>query len=117
MVGGDKHQVNYLRLYSDFINELDCSAYEKQMLIHDITQKLSRTYSYKQLYQIHDCISEYISKETKVEKLRVGLNAYDEPYILEILSYQEKTKLSNRAISLKYKLSRSTLVAWKRRFS
>jgi len=43
--------------------------------------------------------------------------AYDEKTIKKILQYQKKNKLNDTQVSIHFKLSRNTLLKWKRNFS
>ena len=43
--------------------------------------------------------------------------AYDEKTIKKILQYQQKNKLNDTQVSIHFKLSRNTLLKWKRTFS
>lgn len=43
--------------------------------------------------------------------------AYDEKTIMKILQYQKQNKLNDTQVSMHFKLSRNTLLKWKRNFN
>lgn len=111
------NKVNYKRLYFDFISEQrDLSVYDKLRLTRLVNSTLNPSFSFKQLYEINHLIRK--SLKVKNDKANNNsLNAYDEAYILEILAYQKEYDLSDSAVSLMFKVSRTTLASWKKCFS
>lgn len=109
--------INYKRLYVDFINEQQhtLSNHEKLRLVIKVNRILIEPFSFKQLYKINKMIRD--SLKNKNDKVRSKtVNVYDRSYILEVLLYQKELGLSDRAVSLEFKLSRNTLASWKKWF-
>jgi len=110
------YKINYKVLYCDFINEQDSiSTYKKVELTRKIIHRINHDVSFKHLYKINQMIRDSL-KCTDNKPTSKSVNVYDKAYILDILSYQKKNKLSNRTISLEFKLSRNTVAAWKKQF-
>lgn len=56
------------------------------------------------------------SKNTEDQKQNQRYRAYDKDSILEILTYQKKYRLNNTQLAIHFRLSRNTVIAWRKRF-
>lgn len=110
------NRVYYKKLYLDFINDIDIPTLIKRELKAKIMNQGNDGLSYRLLKEINCIVKRNIGGDNYNEKYEKHLKVYDEGHILYILEYQKKNNLSNKDISLKFKLSRNTIAKWKKSF-
>ena len=110
-------EIDYKRLYLDYIDANDTlSNPVKKDLKSIIEGQQNDDLSYRVLMQINTVIRENVNT---VRENMVGYkqyNAYDKEFIRYVLSYQKRNNLTNKDISLKFRMSRNTVAKWKRLF-
>ena len=99
---------NYKRIYTDLINKWypdrldECGVFLK-----------------KERLEVLDVIelNEILFKQTKkINEINQKYRSYDKDTILWILNYQVKQGLNNTQLANHFKLSRSTVISWRKRF-
>jgi len=107
-------KVNYVSLYTDFINDNNSLQDKtKKSLLKQI--KNQKELSVKKIIEINSIIKNEISSN-KTNKRAQQLKAYDYDFVQQTLDYQKENNLSNNTISTQFKLSRNTIAKWKKHF-
>ena len=87
----------------------------------NISKPLGHLFSEQKIWDSLDVIdtNQYLFENSlkDVQKFNQRLRSYDESSIKKILKYQQKHKLNNSQVMLKFKISRNTISKWKKLFS
>lgn len=105
-----KNRPFYQKIYTDMI----CDKYpEKKNVLDQYLNK--KRWTSLDVIEINDVLfgnSQDDEKKSVSQKHR----SYDFISIRKILDYQQRNKLNNNELSLKYKISRNTIAKWKKLF-
>ncbi|SHF12767.1 helix-turn-helix domain-containing protein [Chryseobacterium vrystaatense] len=100
---------NYKKIYYDMLR-LEHPEKLKDPKIKELLGKLDTT---EDILNFNDRIFEQ-SKESQVNNQK--LKTYDKKTMLKLLQYQNKHGFSTSYMSRKYKISRTTIMNWKKSF-
>ncbi len=108
-----KKKVNYKELYRDYLSETKSLPLSVK---HDLKEKINdlnqSDLTYSRINKLNAIIKKYSSSEYKEVDYQ-HLKAYDKDQIIRILKEQKEFNLSNCELSLKYKMSRTTIARWR----
>lgn len=110
-----KKEVDYKLLYQDFIKaSVKLSSQNKKTLLHQVEAWSDYKVSYEDLYAVNKLIKNIVGASYD-NVLYQRLKAYDDSFMLKIFRDQKMYNLSDLYISHKYKLSRNTIIKWKKK--
>ncbi|EFK34284.1 Uncharacterised protein [Chryseobacterium gleum] len=101
---------DYKRIYEDILR-----------LEHPAKKEQCKSILCKKAFSVNDVIAInniiFPNADKKTENINQRHRSYDKAAILEILDYQKKNQLTTAQLSRYFKLSRNSIVKWKKWFS
>ncbi|TDS63613.1 helix-turn-helix domain-containing protein [Myroides indicus] len=98
---------NYKKIYTDLLNSRHP---DKKYKCESILSK--KELNFIDVIQLNEIIFEKKSKE--VLEMNQKYRSYDKNTIVEILKYQQNNELNNKEVANHFKMSRTTLLNWKK---
>jgi hypothetical protein len=101
--------VDYKKIYLSIIEQ----NFSDMLNNSEVMYKLNNLKTSIDILEFNKYLYELNNQKTDLD---FRLKSYMEEDILKILRYQIKHKMSNSEISQKYRISRTTIITWRRRY-
>lgn len=99
---------NYKKIYQDILRE----QFPEKLKDPKVIKQLNNLDTAEAVLKLNEMLFEHSEKKHDIK----GLKFYDEKTVLKLLKYQDKHGFSNKYMSQKYKISRSTIIRWRKLF-